>query len=113
MSEKPDELLCKLFAAVPERTKNELEAILGRKFMKYAGRNFSDFERQKLRGSAATDNNAVDKSEKIHRVMMGMKQLLEALGRRNWRSIMLMHDEFPCHCLLQIHGGNPREVIWC
>ena len=32
---------------------------------------------------------------------MEMEPLLEASGKRNWRSIMLTHDEFPCHCLLQ------------
>ena len=47
MSEKSYELLCKIFSAVPERTKEELESILGRKFMGYASLNFSDFERQK------------------------------------------------------------------
>ena len=33
MSEKSYELLCKIFSAVPERTKEELESILGKKFM--------------------------------------------------------------------------------
>ena len=33
--------------------------------------------------------------------MMEEEPLLEASGKRNWRSIMLTHDEFPCHCLLQ------------
>ena len=35
MSEKSYELLCKMFAAVPERTKDELEPILEKKFKKY------------------------------------------------------------------------------
>ena len=35
MSEKSYELLCKIFSAVPERTKEELESILGKKFMGY------------------------------------------------------------------------------
>ena len=26
---------------------------------------------------------------------------LEMSGKRNWRSIILTQDEFPCHCLLQ------------
>ena len=47
MSEKSYKLLCKMFSAVPERTKEKLESILGKKFMGYASRNFSDFERQK------------------------------------------------------------------
>ena len=44
-SEKSYELLCKMFSAVPERTKEELESILGKKFMGYVSGNFSDFER--------------------------------------------------------------------
>ena len=47
ISEKSYELLCKMFSAVPERTKEELESIVGRKFMGYASGIFSDFERQK------------------------------------------------------------------
>ena len=46
MSEKFYKLLCKLFAAVPGRTKNELEPILGKNFMGYASGNFSDFEKK-------------------------------------------------------------------
>ena len=56
MSEKSYMLLCKMmFSAVPERTKEELELILGKKFMGYASGNFSDFERQKQKGSTVTD----------------------------------------------------------
>ena len=36
MSEKSYELLCKMFAAAPERTRDELEPILGKKFIGYA-----------------------------------------------------------------------------
>ena len=35
ISEKSYELLCKMFSAVPERAKEELKSILGRKFMGY------------------------------------------------------------------------------
>ena len=101
MSEKSYELLCKMFSAVPERTKEELESILGKKFMGYVSGNFSDFEIQKQRGSTVTDYNAVDENDEVHRVMMEVEPLLEASRKRNWRSIMLTHDEFPCHCLLQ------------
>ena len=50
MSETFYELLCKMFLAVPERTKEELEPILGKKFMGYISGNISDFERQKQKG---------------------------------------------------------------
>ena len=98
-----------MFSAVPERTKEELESILGKKFMGYVSGNFSDFERQKQRGSTVTDYNTVDENDEVHRVMM------EASGKRKWRSIMLTHDEFPCHCLLQTWwypGRSNPVLIW-
>ena len=95
------QLLCKMFSAVPERTKKELESILGRKLIGYVSGKFSDFERQKQRGSTVTDYNTVDENDEVHRVMMEVEPLLEASGKRNWRSIMLTHDGFPCHYLLQ------------
>ena len=115
MSEKSYELLCKMFSAVPERTKEELESILGKKFMGYVSGNFSDFERQKQRGSTVTDYNAVDENDEVHRVMMEVEPLLEASGKRNWRSIIMTHDEFPCHCLLQTWWYPKRSnlmLIW-
>ena len=101
MSEKSYKLPCKIFSAVPERTMEELELILGKKLMGYVSGNFIDFERQKQRGSTVTDYNTVDESDQVHRVIMEVEPLLEASGKRNWRSIIFTHDEFPCHCLLQ------------
>ena len=83
--------------------------------MGYACGNLSDFERQKQRGSTATDYKAVDNNDEIHRVMMEVEPRLEASGKRNWRSIMLTHDEFPCHCLLQTWwypGRSNLVLIW-
>ena len=119
-SEKSYELLCMscyamMFSTVPARTKEELESILGKKFMGYVSGNFSDFERQKQRGSTVTDYNTVDENDEVHRVMMEVEPLLEASGKRNWRSIMLTHDEFPCHCLLQTWCYPKRSnlmLIW-
>ena len=115
MYKKSYELLCKMFSAIPERTKEELESILGSEFMGYVSGNFSDFERQKQRGSTVTDYNTVDENDEVHRVMMEVEPLLEASGKRNWRSIMLTHDEFPCHCLLQTWWYPERSnlvLIW-
>ena len=114
-SEKSCELLCRMFSAVPERTKEELESILGKRFMGYASGSFSDFERQKQKGSTITDYNAVDENDEVHRVMMEAEPLLEASGKCNWRSIMSAHDEFPCHCLLQTWrypGRINLVLIW-
>ena len=83
--------------------------------MGYASGNFSDFERLKQKGSTVTDYNTVDEKDEVHRVMMEVEILLEASGKRNWRSIMLTHDEFPCHCLLQIWwypGRSNLVLIW-
>ena len=108
-------LLWKIFSAVPERIKEELEPILGKKFMGYASGKFSDFERQKQKESTATGYNAVYENVKFHRVMMEVEPLLEASAKRNWRSIMWTFDEFPYHCLLQTwcyHGRSNLGLIW-
>ena len=108
-------LLCRKFSADPERTKEELESILGKKFMGYVSGNFSDFERQKQRGSTVADYNTVYENDEVHRVMIEVEPLLEASGKRNWRSIMLTYDKFPCHCLLQIWwypGRSNLVLIW-
>ena len=99
-SEKSYELLCKMFSAVSEKSREELESILGKKFMGYASGNFSDFERQKQKGSTVMDYNAVEENGEVHRVMTKVEPLMEASGKCNLRSVMSTHDEFPCHCLL-------------
>ena len=104
-----------MFSAVPERTKEEIESILGKKFMGYASGNFSDFERQKQNGSTVTDYNAVDENNEFHRVIIEVNTLLESSGKRNWRSIIMTHGEFPCHCLLQTWwypGRSNLVLIW-
>ena len=83
--------------------------------MGYASENFSDFERHKQRGLTVTDYNAVDENDEVHRVMIEVEPLLEASGKRNWRSIMSTHDESPCHCLLQTWwypGRSNLVLIW-
>ena len=83
--------------------------------MGYASGNFSDFERQKQKGSTVTDYSAVDENDEVRRVMMEVEPLLEASGKRNWRSIMSTHDEIPCHCLLQTWwypGRSNLVLIW-
>ena len=115
ISEKSYELLCKVFSENPERTKEELESILGKKFMGYVSVNFNDFQRQKQKGSTVADYNTVDETDEVHRVMVEVEPLLEASGKRNWRSIMLKHDEFPRHCLLQTLCYPERSnlmLIW-
>ena len=71
--------------------------------------------REDQRGSTVTDYNTVDENDEIHRVMTEVEPLLEASGKRNWGSIMSTHDEFPCHCLLQLWwypGRSNLVLIW-
>ena len=89
--------------------------MLGKKFMGYASGNFSEFERQKQKQSTVSDFNAVDVNDEVHRVMMEMEPLLEASGKRSWRSIMSTHDELTCYCLLQTRwypGRSNLVLIW-
>ena len=102
-----------MFSAVPERTNEELEPILGKNFMGYGSENFSEFERQKQKRSTGTDYNAVDENDEIHRVMMEVEPLLKASGKRNWRSIMLTHDVTSPAIACYKHGGIPGVVIFC
>ena len=83
--------------------------------MGYANGSFSEFERQKQKGSTVTDYNAVDENDEVHRVMREVELPLVASGKRNWRSVMSTHDEFPCHCLLQALWYPARSnlvLIW-
>ena len=115
MSEKSYELQCKMFSAVPQRTKEELESILGKKFMGTASGNFSDFERQKQKVSTVRDYNAADENDEVCRAMMEVDPLLESSEKLTCRSIMSTHDEFPCHRLLQtwwFPGRSNLVLTW-
>ena len=85
MSEESYEVLCKVFSAVPERTKEELESILGRKFMGYASGNFSDFKRQKQKGSTVTEYNAVDEIDEVG-TSVGTSVTLKDRSRKDQQS---------------------------
>ena len=112
ISEKSYELLCKLFSAVPERTKEELESIMGKKLMGYASGNFSDFERQKKKGLTVTYYNTVDENDEAHRGMMEVEPLLKrresVIGGASCRH-MMNSPAIACYK----HGGIPGVVIWC
>ena len=85
------------------------------KYMGYVSGNFSDFERQKQKVSIVTDYNAVDENDEVHRLMMEVEPPLEASGKRNCRSIITTHGEFPCNCLLETWwypGRSNLVLIW-
>ena len=112
VKKKSSELLCKMFSAVPERTNEEFESILGKKFMGYASENFSDFERQKQKGSTVTDYNEVDENDEVHRVMMEVESLLEA-SEKVVGGASCQHMMSPPAIAYYKHGGTPCVLIWC
>ena len=63
--------------------------------------------------STATIYNAVDENDEIHRVIMEVEPLLEVSGKGIMRSILLTHDDFLCHCLLQTwwYPGRSNLVL--
>ena len=69
-------------ATVSKRSKSELETILGTNFVEFGGRNFNNFEGQKLKASLAMEYNAVDKNYEIYLLKVEMKPLLETSGHR-------------------------------
>ena len=64
--------------------------------MGYASGIFGIFDRQKQKVSVATDYDAVDEGDKIHRTRMKVEQLLEKWGKQCWRSMMITHCDFLC-----------------
>ena len=73
--EKRWELLCKIFAAAPDRTKVNLDTIVGKKCMRYTSGKLRALERQKQKRSRTADYNAVDGSKKI-------RMMIEVSGKR-------------------------------
>ena len=110
MSENSYKLLCKIFSAVPERTKEELKPILGNKFMGYASGNFSDFERQKQKGSTATEYNEVDENDEIHRVMMEKEPILEASELHGCTNMPRSICRSTAECTLRISWTLEQEL---
>ena len=68
-----------MFSVVPEKSKKQLDSILGKKFMGYASGNFSDFETQKQKGSTVTDYHAVDENDEFYRVIMEVEPNVDPL----------------------------------
>ena len=101
MSEKSHELLRKILLAVPERSRDELEELVGEDFVKWAEGNISEFHKKKARGIMSSDFSTIDEKDETHQTMMEIEPLLVASGYRTWRNLLLNHGEYPCHCLAQ------------
>ena len=55
MSKKSHELLTKIIRAVPERSRDEIEEIVGEEFVKWSEGNISEFQRKKAKGMMSSE----------------------------------------------------------
>ena len=88
MSEISHELLKKIHRAVPERSRNELEKIVGEDFMKWGEGNISEFQRKKARRIMSSDFPTIDEKDETYQTMMEIETLVVTSGYRTWRNIM-------------------------
>ena len=70
MSEKSHEILNKILRAVPERSRDELEKIVGQRFVKFCDGNLSDFQNKKASGMMAIDYYTIDEKYELHQLMI-------------------------------------------
>ena len=115
MSEKSHELLKKILRAVPERSRDELEEIVGEDFMKWGEGNINEFQRKKARKIMSSDFPTIDEKDETHQTMMEIETLLVASGYRTWRNILITHEKYPCHCLAQMFWYPKRAnlvLVW-
>ena len=102
MPENAHELLTKIFRAVPERSGNEIEEIVGETFVKLGEGNISEFPRKKAKRMMSSDFPTIDEKDETHQTIMEIELLLIAWGCRAWRNILLTHGKYPSHCLAQM-----------
>ena len=91
MSEKSHELLTKILWAVPERSRDEIEEIVGDDFVKWAKKTSSDLP-------------TLDEKDETHQTMMEIEHLLILSGCRTWRNLLLTF--WPSRF------GTPREQTY-
>ena len=101
VSENSHEQLTKILRAVPERSSDEMEEIMGEDFVKWGEGNISKFQRKKAKGIMSSDFPTIREKDEMHQTMMEIETLLIASGYRTWRNILLTHGQYPCRCLVQ------------
>ena len=115
MSEKSHELLTKILRAVSERSRDEMEEIVGEDFVKWGEGNISEFQRKKAKGIMSTDFSTIDEKDEAHQTMLEIEPPLIASDCQTWRNILLTHGEYPCHCLAQTFWYPKRAnltLVW-
>ena len=101
MSERSYDLLTKIIRAVPKRSEGEFQDIVGEDFMRLSEGNVSEFQRKKASGVLPTELPTIGEKDDVHWIMTEVEPLLGASGYRTRRSILMINEEYPCHCLAQ------------
>ena len=101
MSERSYDLLTKIIRAVPKRSEGELQDRVGKDFMRLSEGNVSEFQRKNASGVLATEFPTIDEKDDVQRIMTEVEPLLGASGYRTRRNILMIHGDYPCHCLAQ------------
>ena len=101
MSHHSHRLLRKIQGTVPREQRDDLSEIWGEELLGLEGEKTSDLERQNMIGKPMNSAPNLEENDALHEKMIELEPLLEALGERNFRSIDITHEEFPCHCLAQ------------
>ena len=104
MSERSYDLLTKIIGAVPKRSEDDLQDVLGEEFMRLSEVNVSEFMKKKASGALPTEFPTMDEKVDVHRIMMEVEPLLGASGYRTRRNILMTHGEYPCHCQTRESG---------
>ena len=101
MSERSYDLLTKIIRVVPKRSEGEFQDVVGEEFMRLNDDNVSEFQRQKASKALPTEFPTIDEKDDVHRTIIEVEPLLGASGYRTRRIILMIHGEYPCHCLAQ------------
>ena len=70
MSEESKELLTKILRAVPERSRDKMEEIVGENLVKWGEGNISDIQRKKAKGMMKGNFHTIDEKDETHQTTM-------------------------------------------
>ena len=70
VSENSHEQLTKILRAVPERSSDEMEEIVGEDFVEWGEGNISEFQRKKAKGIMSSDFPTIREKDEMHQTMM-------------------------------------------
>ena len=71
--------------------------------------------KKKASGVLPTEFPTIDEKGDVHRIMTEMEPLLGTSGCRSPRNTLLIHEEYPCHCLAQTLWYSERGnlvLVW-